>query len=127
LVARYADVWNVPTYALGELGHKTSVLRSICEDIGRDPDSITLSIEAVMALAPDDASLPKVRELAERRFGMPAFGLHEGGLVGTPPTVVDRIHELAALGFRQIVLFTHDRASDATLELFASTVLSELG
>ena len=27
LVARYADVWNVPTYALGELERKVSVLR----------------------------------------------------------------------------------------------------
>ena len=40
LVARYADVWNVPTYALGELERKVSVLRSICEDIGRDPATI---------------------------------------------------------------------------------------
>src|SRR5260370_21881880 len=78
LVARYADVWNVPTYALGELEHKTAVLRSICEDIGRDPDTIVLSVEAVMALAPDDASLPKVRALAEKRFAIPAFGLHHG-------------------------------------------------
>jgi alkanesulfonate monooxygenase SsuD/methylene tetrahydromethanopterin reductase-like flavin-dependent oxidoreductase (luciferase family) len=126
LVARYADVWNVPTYALGELEHKLSVLRSICDDIGRDPASIVLSVEAVMALAPDDASLPKVREVAERRFGVPGFGLHEGGLIGTPPAIVDRLHQLQALGFQQIVLFTHDRASDKTLELFASTVIAEL-
>jgi alkanesulfonate monooxygenase SsuD/methylene tetrahydromethanopterin reductase-like flavin-dependent oxidoreductase (luciferase family) len=46
LVARYADVWNVPTYALGELEHKVSVLRSICESIGRDPETIVLSVEA---------------------------------------------------------------------------------
>ena len=52
LVARYADVWNVPTYALGELEYKVSVLRSICEDIGRDPATIVMSVEAVMALAP---------------------------------------------------------------------------
>ena len=39
LVARYADVWNVPTYALGELEHKISVLRKLCDDIGRDPDN----------------------------------------------------------------------------------------
>ena len=83
LVARYADVWNVPTYALGELEHKMSVLRALCGDIGRDPDTIVMSIEAVMALAPDDASLPAVRQLAEKRFGIPAFGLHEGGLIGT--------------------------------------------
>jgi alkanesulfonate monooxygenase SsuD/methylene tetrahydromethanopterin reductase-like flavin-dependent oxidoreductase (luciferase family) len=126
LVARYADVWNVPTYALGELEHKMSVLRSLCEEVGRDPDSIVLSIEAVMALAADDASMPKVREVAERRFGIPAFGLHEGGLVGTPRAVANRMHELVALGFRQIVVFTHDRAADATLELFASAVLPEL-
>jgi alkanesulfonate monooxygenase SsuD/methylene tetrahydromethanopterin reductase-like flavin-dependent oxidoreductase (luciferase family) len=126
LVARYADVWNVPTYALGELEHKVAVLRSICEDIGRDPETIVLSVEAVMALAPDDASLPKVRATAERRFGVPGFGLREGGLIGTPQVIVDRLHELQAMGFQQIVLFTHDRASDQTLELLASRVISEL-
>lgn len=126
LVARYADVWNVPTYALGELDHKVSVLRSICEEVGRDPSSIVLSVEAVMALAPDDASLPAVRELAEKRFGVPAFGLAEGGLIGTPPAIVDRLHELQNLGFGQIVLFTHDRGSDETLELLASEVIAQL-
>ncbi|HEX3546656.1 MAG TPA: LLM class flavin-dependent oxidoreductase [Mycobacterium sp.] len=126
LVARYADVWNVPTYALGELEHKISVLRSICEDIDRDPDTIVLSIEAVMALAPDDASLPSVRQLAEKRFGIPAFGLHEGGLIGTPSAIVDRLHQLVDLGFGQIVLFTHDRGSDETLELLASKVVARL-
>src|SRR6478735_1629651 len=94
LVARYADVWNVPTYALAELEHKVDVLRSICADIGRDPATIVLSVEAVMALATDDQSLPSVRELAEKRFGVPAFGLKEGGLIGTPPAIVDRLHEL---------------------------------
>jgi alkanesulfonate monooxygenase SsuD/methylene tetrahydromethanopterin reductase-like flavin-dependent oxidoreductase (luciferase family) len=126
LVARYADVWNVPTYALGELQHKTTVLHSICEDIGRDPSTIVLSVEAVMALAPDDASLPAVRQLAEKRFGIPAFGLREGGLVGTAPAIVDRLHELQDLGFGQIVLFTHDRGSDETLDLLASHVIAKL-
>jgi len=126
LVARYADVWNIPTYALGELEHKVSVLRSICGQIGRDPSDITLSVEAVMALAPDDGALPAVRELAEKRFGVPAFGLKEGGLIGTPPAIVDRLHELQDLGFGQIVLFTHDRGSDDTLELLASEVIAQL-
>jgi alkanesulfonate monooxygenase SsuD/methylene tetrahydromethanopterin reductase-like flavin-dependent oxidoreductase (luciferase family) len=126
LVARYADVWNVPTYALGDLDQKVSVLRSICDEVGRDPSSIVLSVEAVMALAPDDASLPAVRELAEKRFGVPAFGLKEGGLIGTPPAMVDRLHELTDLGFGQIVLFTHDRGSDQTLELLASEVIAQL-
>jgi len=126
LVARYADVWNVPTYALGDLEHKIAVLRSICSDVGRDPSTITLSIEAVLALAPDDASLPAVRQLAEKRFGIPAFGLHEGGLIGTPPAILDRLHELVEMGFGQIVLFTHDRGSDETLDLLAAEVVAKL-
>jgi alkanesulfonate monooxygenase SsuD/methylene tetrahydromethanopterin reductase-like flavin-dependent oxidoreductase (luciferase family) len=126
LVARYADVWNVPTYALGELEHKLSVLRSHCDAIGRDPASIVLSIEAVMALAPDAASLPKAREVAERRFGGRGFGLVDSGLIGTPDAIVDRLNELQELGFQQVVLFTHDRASDDTLELLASAVIAEL-
>jgi alkanesulfonate monooxygenase SsuD/methylene tetrahydromethanopterin reductase-like flavin-dependent oxidoreductase (luciferase family) len=126
LVARYADVWNVPTYALGDLERKVAALRSACADIGRDPASIVMSVEAVMALAPDDAALPEVRALAEKRFGAEGFGLHDGGLVGTAPAIVDRLHALRELGFTQIVLFTHDRASDATLDLLADSVIAEL-
>jgi alkanesulfonate monooxygenase SsuD/methylene tetrahydromethanopterin reductase-like flavin-dependent oxidoreductase (luciferase family) len=126
LVAKYADVWNVPTYALGELEHKAEVLRSLCDEIGRDPSTITFSVEAVLALSPDDASLPEVRQKAERRFGGAGFGLQQGGLIGTPSKIVDRIHELEAMGFGHIVFFLHDRASDETLELLASRVLSEL-
>ena len=123
LVARYADVWNVPTYALGEMAKKLSVLRSLCDEIGRDPSTIVMSVEAVLALAPDAASLDSVRQVAEKRFGGPGFGLHDGGLIGTPSAVVDRLGELHEMGFGQVVLFTHDRASDATLELLAAEVL----
>ncbi|WP_197415101.1 LLM class flavin-dependent oxidoreductase [Mycobacterium sp. M26] len=126
LVAHYADVWNVPTYALGEMQHKLDVLRGLCDQIGRDPDSIVMSVEAVLAVAPDEAALPAVREVAEKRFGNPAFGLHEGGLIGTPQDIVDRLGALRQMGFGQVVLFTHDRASDATLELLAGEVLPHL-
>ncbi|HZU46097.1 MAG TPA: LLM class flavin-dependent oxidoreductase [Mycobacterium sp.] len=126
LVARYADVWNVPTYALGQLEHKLSVLQSICDDIGRDPATIMLSVEAVMALAPEEETLPKIRQIAEKRFGAPGFGLHEGGLIGTPQAIVERLNQLQELGFQQVVLFTHDRASDETLELLASRVIASL-
>jgi alkanesulfonate monooxygenase SsuD/methylene tetrahydromethanopterin reductase-like flavin-dependent oxidoreductase (luciferase family) len=126
LVARYADVWNVPTYALGELEHKIAVLRALCADIGRDPASIVLSIEAVMALAPDGAALPKVREVAERRFGGPGFGLHDSDLIGTPEIIAEKLQALQDLGFQRIVLFTHDRASDETLELLAAEIIPAL-
>jgi F420-dependent oxidoreductase-like protein len=126
LVARYADVWNVPTYALGEMQHKLAVLRSLCEDIGRDPATIVMSVEAVLAIAPDDTALPEVQRIAEKRFGGPGFGLQDGGLIGTPAAIVDRLGQLREMGFQQVVLFTHDRASDASLELLAGEVLPRL-
>ncbi|MDY6995521.1 MAG: LLM class flavin-dependent oxidoreductase [Actinomycetota bacterium] len=126
LVARYADVWNVPTYALGDIETKLAALRSICEDIGRDPAGIVMSVEAVMALAPDEASLPKVRAAAEKRFSDPGFGLQDAGLIGTAPAVVDRLGELVEMGFGQIVLFTHDRCSDQTLETLTGEVIPKL-
>lgn len=126
LVARYADVWNVPTYALNQIETKIAALRSICESIGRDPSTIVLSIEAVMALAPDDSSLEKVRSLAEKRFGGEGFGLYDTNLIGTSGFIVDRLGELVEMGFGQIVLFTHDRCSDQTLDLLASEVIAAL-
>ena len=123
LVARYADVWNVPTYALGEIAHKRDVLHAECERIGRDPATIRTSEEAVLVIAPDDASVADALAKAERRFGAPGFGLHEGGYIGTPTAIVDRIGERRELGITSFVFFCFDRASEATLRLFADEVM----
>ena len=123
LVARYADVWNVPTYALGELAHKRDVLLTECDRIGRDPATIRTSEEAVLVIAPDEASLGEALAKAERRFGGPGFGLHEGGYIGTPAAIVDRIGERMELGIMSFAFMGFDRASEATLRLFADEVM----
>jgi F420-dependent oxidoreductase-like protein len=123
LVARYADVWNIPTYALGEIERKREVLLAECDRIGRDPATIRISEEAVLVIARDDTSLGEALAKAERRFGAPGFGLHEGGYIGTPPAIVDRIGERIELGITSFVFFCFDRASEATLRLFADEVM----
>ena len=122
LVARYADVWNVPTYALDRIAELSSALDAECERIGRDPASIRRSVEAVLAVAPP-GRLEDALALARRRYGWPGFGLEAGGFAGPPARVGDRIAELAEAGFSSFVFFTHDRASTETLELFASEVM----
>jgi alkanesulfonate monooxygenase SsuD/methylene tetrahydromethanopterin reductase-like flavin-dependent oxidoreductase (luciferase family) len=122
LVARYADVWNVPTYALDRLDELNGVLDAECERIGRDPASIRRSVEAVLVVAPL-ARLDDALARARRHYGGPGFGLEEGGFTGTPERVAGRIAELAAKGFSGFVFFTHDRASTQTLELFAGEVM----
>lgn len=126
LVARFADVWNVPTYALDRLAVKSAALDGLCRDAGRDPTTIRRSLEAVMVVAPDDDAVAEAMTTAERRFGGPGFGLQAGGYVGTPARVADRILEHRALGFTEFVFFLHDRATPATLELIAGEVLPRL-
>jgi len=125
LVARYADVWNVPTYALDRIGELSSALDAECERIGRDPASIRRSVEGVLAIAPPE-TLDDALALARRRYGWPGFGLEAGGFAGPPERVAERIAELAEAGFTAFVFFTHDRASTETLELFASEVMPRL-
>ena len=123
LVARYADVWNLPTYALDVVDQKRAVLDAECKKIGRDPASIRISQEAVLVLAPDDAALAEALPKAERRFGGQGWGLHEGNYIGTPATIVERIKERIDQGITYFVFFSYDRATEATLRLFADEVM----
>lgn len=123
IVARYADVWNCPTYALGEFDAKRDALRRRCADVGRDPASIRISHEAVLVLAGDESELDDAMRLANRRFGGPGWGLADGGYTGTPDAVVERIREQVQRGITFFVFFTHDRADPATLRRFAREVM----
>jgi alkanesulfonate monooxygenase SsuD/methylene tetrahydromethanopterin reductase-like flavin-dependent oxidoreductase (luciferase family) len=123
LVARYADVWNVPTYALGDWEAKRALLGAACESEGRDPSTLRMSHEAVMVLAQDQAALDEARAKAERRYPGAGWGLHEGGYIGTPPALVDRIARQIERGITLFVFFPSDRGEEDTLRLFADEVL----
>jgi alkanesulfonate monooxygenase SsuD/methylene tetrahydromethanopterin reductase-like flavin-dependent oxidoreductase (luciferase family) len=123
IVARYADVWNVPTYGLANWEESQRTLEAECERIGRDPATIRRSLEAVLVLTPDEASLEVARAKAERRYGGDGWGMDAGGFVGTPPMVVERIGEMVGKGITTFVFFTFDRAEPRTLELFADQVM----
>lgn len=125
LVARYADVWNIPTYGLAGWEESGRRLDAECDAIGRDPRSVRRSHEAVLVLAPDESSLEEARAKALRRYGSSGFGVEAGGFVGTPPMVADRIATLAEKGISLFVFITHDRADRRTLELFADRVMPE--
>lgn len=123
LVARYADVWNVPTYGLERWPQAAAALNVQCEAIGRDPASLRHSLEAVLVLAPDQASLDQARQQAERRYSGPGWGLAAGGFCGTPQALVDRIGHMAEQGFSLFVFFPSDRGGEATIDLLAEEVM----
>jgi alkanesulfonate monooxygenase SsuD/methylene tetrahydromethanopterin reductase-like flavin-dependent oxidoreductase (luciferase family) len=123
LAARHADVWNCPTYALGDLPRKVEVLAAECRRIGRDPATLRVTEEAVLALAPTRAKVEEARAAAERRYPGPGWGFAAGGYCGTPDDVIGRIEERARLGVGGFVFFLHDRGEAETLRLLATEVV----
>jgi alkanesulfonate monooxygenase SsuD/methylene tetrahydromethanopterin reductase-like flavin-dependent oxidoreductase (luciferase family) len=123
LVARYADIWNVPTYGLAQWERAAQQLDAECEKLGRDPTSLGRSLEAVLVLGPDDRTVADALGRAERRYQGPGWGLQEGGFIGTPAAVTDRIAALVDQGFTQFIFFPHDRGDASTLSLLAEQVM----
>ena len=123
LVAKYADVWNVPTYGLGDWEASQRALDDECAKLDRDPSTLRRSHEAVLVLAPDQSSLREALQRAERRYAGRGFGLAEGGYIGTPNAVIDRIGMARDKGISAFIFITHDRAHPRTLELIAEHVI----
>jgi alkanesulfonate monooxygenase SsuD/methylene tetrahydromethanopterin reductase-like flavin-dependent oxidoreductase (luciferase family) len=123
LAARYADVWNCPTYAVAELERKIAALHGHCRALGRDPSTLRVTEEVVLALVERRDQVDAARAQAERRFAGPGWGFAAGGYCGTPDDIVARLRERARLGVDGVVFFFHDRAEPATLTLLAEEVV----
>ena len=127
LVARYADVWNVPTYALDRWEEKGKALDAACEAVDREPRSVRWSHQAVLVLAADDAALTTAREQAAHRYPGPGWHVDVGGYVGTPAMLVDHIGAMGERGIDQFVFLPSDRGEGDTLDLLAEEVVPHLG
>ena len=126
LVARYADVWNVPTYGLADWARTATALEACCEAVDRDPSTLRRSHQAVLVLAADEASLVAAREQAQRRYPGRGFGVDAGGYVGTPEQVADHMGAMAAAGVDQFTFIPCDRGAGDVLDLLATEVLTRL-
>ena len=122
LVARHADAWNCPTYALATFPQKREALHAECRRIGRDPTTIRTTEEAVLALVARRDQIDGARALAERRFPGPGWGFDAAGYCGTPDDVIARLRVRAGMGVQDVVFFLHDRADPVTLGLLARHV-----
>ncbi|HEX3460214.1 MAG TPA: LLM class flavin-dependent oxidoreductase [Acidimicrobiales bacterium] len=124
LVARYADVWSIPTYGLADWEASQVLLDAECERIGRDPSAIRRSHEAVLVLVPDESLVDEAKERALHRYPGRGWSVVEAGYVGTPAMVIDRMGAAVEKGISTFIFFPHDRAQRETLELLAEEVIT---
>ncbi len=93
IAARYADHWN--SWTTPELlAHKVSVLRAHCEEVGRDPDEIHVSTQALLYLSTDEEWL---KEKRQAQPGPPV-------LAGTPGEVADIVAQYQEAGADELII-----------------------
>ena len=125
IAAREADATNWQV-GLEEFVHKSEVLRSHCERIGRDFDTI------VRTHGPDCRVFDREADL-KRWLDSPAGGNLWGrddpdgyvrdNLVGTAEQVAEKVQAFVDAGCREFVLWFRDYPSSESLEAFASDVV----
>jgi F420-dependent oxidoreductase-like protein len=119
LAARYAAEYNVPFEGLEVTERQHGRVRAACEEIGRDPAELVYSNALTVCCGADESELARRAEA----IGESVDDLRRDGVAGTPPEVVDRIAEFAALGAGRIYLQVLDLHDLDQIRLIASEVM----
>ena len=113
IAAKYADGWNVPFVSPEAFTHKSAVLTSHCEAVGRDPSDIKRTVN--LAIAWTEESL-------QAQFGVMANAVRPGVLTGSDEEVIDRIGQYVEAGAEQINLALRAPFDLDSVERFSHTL-----
>lgn len=122
LAARFADEYNAGFATIAPLAERIARVRAACEAIGRDPDSIVMSIAGTTAVGATTAEATKRAEGQGRTLD----ALRLGGFAGSTSEVVDKIGLLGELGFSRIYFQFLDIHSEEQVAFLGSEVLPQL-
>lgn len=122
LTARYAAEYNCFRAPEDELTARFDRIRRACEDAGRDPSDVVLSVAATACVGATDAE-------AERRaaaIGQDAATLRAEAFGGTPGELLETLAAVEKLGVTRVYLQILDLADLDHLELIAADVAPHL-
>jgi F420-dependent oxidoreductase-like protein len=114
IAAQYADGWNVPFIAPETWAHKARVLDEHCERLGRDPASITKTVNVGMAFT--DAELVN-------QFGPMSEYVRPGVFTGSVQEMVDKAAAYAGAGARYLIVAMRAPFDRDGIERFAAEVI----
>jgi alkanesulfonate monooxygenase SsuD/methylene tetrahydromethanopterin reductase-like flavin-dependent oxidoreductase (luciferase family) len=118
-VARYADMWNVAGVDPETAARKVEILRRHCDEVGRDPAEIELTVSLGPTVIRDDpADVAKVRDAVDARHN----GFDRPLLSGNPDQMAERVRSYTALGFTTVLFHSMPPYDDETLERFIAEV-----
>jgi len=122
LVAEEADIWNCSAANYPVLERKIETLRRHADAVGRDFQTIGLSLQDIVVIAPTDAELQAPLADARQRLGF--FGdIDAIGTVGTPERCIETLRRKVAQGITYFVCLFSDGGQPETVRLFGERVL----
>jgi alkanesulfonate monooxygenase SsuD/methylene tetrahydromethanopterin reductase-like flavin-dependent oxidoreductase (luciferase family) len=124
LAAKEADIWNNLAGQQPQLAHKIDVLKRHCDEVGRDPSTITASQQCLVTIARDEASAGPMADRAAQIFGG-HMGHPKGpmAITGTPQQCVEAIQKHVDLGCPMFVMEFFGRDTQEPAQLFAEEVM----
>ena len=94
VAAKYADGFNTPYLDPGEYKLRLDELDRACEKVGRDPATLTRSVNVHFLMGASAAAIQRGRE----RFAAMPDSHRQGALLGGKQEAIDRIGEYQAVG-----------------------------
>ncbi|HEX6954970.1 MAG TPA: LLM class F420-dependent oxidoreductase [Agromyces sp.] len=122
ITARYATEYNRGFVGEDEIAAAFARVRAACDDLGRDPATLRLSVALPTVVATDDATYR--RRLAAIHADPATFA--EVNVAGTPGQAVEKLLRLRDLGVDRVYLQLVDVRDLEHLELLAAEVRPHL-
>ena len=110
ICAEFADGWNVPFIAPDVWAHKAKVLDEHCEQVGRDPATLTKSVNVGMAFT---------EEALKAQFGAMSEYVKPGVLSGGVQEMVDKVGAYVDAGASWVIVAMRAPFDRDGLERFA--------
>lgn len=99
LAARYATEFNIGFVAEDVVAEKFRVVRQACESIGRDPETLQLSMALPTIVGVDDAEIERrVAAIGQTRAQFD----NGANLIGSPTQIAEKVERLRALGASRV-------------------------
>jgi alkanesulfonate monooxygenase SsuD/methylene tetrahydromethanopterin reductase-like flavin-dependent oxidoreductase (luciferase family) len=102
LAARHADGWNAAYVAPAEFARLSRVLDDWCAKEGRDPGTITRTVNLSFHLCVDAKRAERVEAELRKQWGPAAERMIAGALLGTPNRAAETLATYAAAGAQGI-------------------------
>ena len=123
IAARHADGWNVPYISPAEFRHKSAVLDRWCETEGRDPATITRSLNAGFNMAATAAGAAASWRRFREQWGEQAELRAGGMLVGGPTEAVEQVGAFQEAGVRHLNIAFRPPVEWDALQAFVEEVM----